>query len=128
MDAEQWSAVLHLCDMWIHPELCAITIDKLKKLELSSIDRIVLARRHGIRQWLKPAFTTLCTRTEHLTAQEARELGIDIFIRVVKIREEYKVAAVKQQAQPPKFGYLTTPSSLLDRALDQMLDSEVMSD
>ncbi|KAG8769871.1 hypothetical protein FRC12_004680 [Ceratobasidium sp. 428] len=62
----------------------------LAEKELNNIDKIVFAREFGIKEWLAPAHTELCQRTEPLTTDEAVKLGVHSLLLISRMREEFR--------------------------------------
>src|SRR6266404_3347593 len=82
---EQWKSVVHLSTRW--------GFTSLRKLALNSIrpptphDRLVLARRYLVDDWVLPSLTALCERTSPLSLDEARQMCIEDVILVATVRE-----------------------------------------
>ncbi|KAG6897495.1 hypothetical protein C0992_001100 [Termitomyces sp. T32_za158] len=53
----------------------------------SAVDRVPLARAHGVAEWLREAFIELVKRPEPLSVDESRNLGFDTAIRLYTARE-----------------------------------------
>lgn len=51
------------------------------------MERIQLSDELLIRDWEKPAFTELCSRTKPISTEEAQILGMKRFVEVARIRE-----------------------------------------
>lgn len=43
---------------------------------LSDVGKIIFAREFDVKDWLAPAHTKLCQRTEAFTSEEAAKLGV----------------------------------------------------
>ncbi|KAG8943590.1 hypothetical protein FRC03_002431 [Tulasnella sp. 419] len=87
IDLEQWKAVLHLSTLWDFSEIRELSIRRIVALKPSPMDSILLARKCEVQQWFKPAYVSLCTRAEHLTADEGFLLGLSLFADLTRIRE-----------------------------------------
>ncbi|KAH9931575.1 uncharacterized protein B0H18DRAFT_990068 [Fomitopsis serialis] len=80
-----------------------LLFDKIRERAISAIEahvpplepaeRILLATKHDIPQWLNPAFTELCTRSDPLSDAETSKLGADIAERVERARDMVKSRA-----------------------------------
>ncbi|KZV76477.1 hypothetical protein PENSPDRAFT_747662 [Peniophora sp. CONT] len=88
---QEWTAVLRLATLWSFATTRTLAIRELEPLA-SVIDKLVLARAHGVEQWLRPAFVELCLRPAKLTRAEAARLQArpDDVVLVFTIREEIK--------------------------------------
>ncbi|KAG8764180.1 hypothetical protein FRC12_008238 [Ceratobasidium sp. 428] len=69
--------------------------------KIDNIDKIVLARECGIKQWLEPAHTGLCLRKEPFTTDEAAKIGIDSLLLIIRIRDESHTSALGPEQQAP---------------------------
>lgn len=52
------------------------------------LDKAVLGKRYGVKQWVIEAYSELCTREKPLTLEEGRKLGIDLVIKINELRHE----------------------------------------
>ncbi|KZV76842.1 hypothetical protein PENSPDRAFT_549196, partial [Peniophora sp. CONT] len=82
----EWTSVLRLASLWNSQGIRSLAIDILDR-SMSSHQRLVLARAHGIQDWIEPAFESLSTREEPLSVEEAKELPIEDVIRITTARE-----------------------------------------
>ncbi|KAG8774816.1 hypothetical protein FRC12_001799 [Ceratobasidium sp. 428] len=80
--------------------------------KLDDIDKVVLARECGIKQWLEPAHTKLCQRREPFTTDEAAKLGLDSLLLILRIRDESHTSALGPEPAPPLHNTTTPPSRL----------------
>lgn len=82
---EQWRSVLHLSSLW--------GFDSLRKLALKSIEppnaceRLLLARKYDVDEWVLPALSALCERSSPLSLEEARQMNIEDVVVVATVRE-----------------------------------------
>lgn len=53
------------------------------------VEMIVLAEKYGITRWLRPAYISLCKRTESLKLKEAERIGMEKVIKLTQAREEF---------------------------------------
>ena len=90
---EEWKSVLHLSTRW--------GFASIRKLALSTIkpptphDRLLLAREYSVDDWVVPALSALCGRTEPLTLSEARQMDIEDVVLVVTVREGIRSRALQ---------------------------------
>ena len=67
----------------------AASIRKLRKqLDGDPIERILLAKEYGIKDWLLGAYDQLISRKEPLTLEEASALGSDCTLKIMHAREQ----------------------------------------
>ncbi|KAG8999735.1 hypothetical protein FRB94_014089 [Tulasnella sp. JGI-2019a] len=87
---EQWSEALHVATIWRLASAREYIIERITKLfpDQPPIDRIALADRCGVQEWLNPAYETICTRADPPTMNEGVErLGFDRIVALFTIRE-----------------------------------------
>jgi len=92
---EQLEAALHLSTMWAFGKVRDWTIKEIEKLNQSPIDRLELAQKCAVQQWLLPAYIQLCTRPERLTIREAERLGLHRYHILAQIREQWCSGSVQ---------------------------------
>lgn len=61
---------------------------------LTAVDRIILARKFSIVEWLASAYTELCTRKLPLQQDEIERLGGQATSRLAEVRERLLADAV----------------------------------
>lgn len=49
------------------------------------LDKAVLGKRYGVKQWVVEAYGELCTREKPLALEEGRKLGIDLVIKITSL-------------------------------------------
>jgi hypothetical protein len=88
--------VLHLSTRW--------GFTSIRKLALSSIkpptphDRLLLARKYSVDDWVVPALSVLCERIAPLTLSEARGMDIEDVILVSTVREDIRSRTLQVDA------------------------------
>jgi len=67
------------------------SIKEINKLDLSigDADKIAMAKKFGVEEWLLPACVGLVERQDPLTHDEAEKLGLDMTVLVSEAREKY---------------------------------------
>ncbi|KAG8871480.1 hypothetical protein FRB98_000748 [Tulasnella sp. 332] len=98
---EQWSEALYIATIWKLAAARDYIVERISTLfpDQAPIDRIALADRCGVHQWLHPAYETLCTRINPPTFEEGVErLGIKRIVALFTIREASRTQPV---SQPP---------------------------
>jgi hypothetical protein len=85
---ENWSLVLKAASALNMREIRKLAIKQLSIIA-SPVDRIMLAREHGVDRWLIPAFKELCTtRSRPLSDVEGRKLGVEGLIKLANMKYE----------------------------------------
>ena len=85
---EEWKSVLHLSTRWGFTSIRRLALGAIKPP--TPHDRLLLARTHSIDDWVVPALSALCERTEPLTLSEARQMDIEDVVLVVTVRESIR--------------------------------------
>ncbi|KAG8887039.1 hypothetical protein FRB98_000664 [Tulasnella sp. 332] len=86
---DQWSAALHLATMWHFDAIRKYAIQQIESqyADQSPLDRIALACKCQVGQWLHPAYLALCNRAEPLTVEEGEKLGYPRLMAICRLRE-----------------------------------------
>ncbi|KAK7042602.1 BTB domain-containing protein [Favolaschia claudopus] len=82
---------------------------------LDPIDKLVLAMKYKIPQWLAPAYTELCQRPNCLEEWEAEKIGLKNTVRIARAREAFKEASLRSRAVSPVFGWRPMSPTLQSR-------------
>ncbi|EIN11457.1 hypothetical protein PUNSTDRAFT_131623 [Punctularia strigosozonata HHB-11173 SS5] len=114
-----WTAVLHLSDMWGFRTIRELAMRKCFPLALP-VDKIVLGRRYDIKGWLKDAYVAICQREEPLTLQEGKRLHLEDVIAISEVRQSIRDAKMLAPAE--------TVVSTVVRAFSSRLPAEESSE
>lgn len=89
--AKQWTALLSTSSRFRLQKLRALSIEALEKLPapLDPIERVVLAARFDVPQWLAHAYTELVIREQPLSGAEARRVGHLVAFWLARARENF---------------------------------------
>lgn len=87
LTSTEWVSVLALSTMWDFEAARCFAIQRLSMLELDPVDRIVLAQTHRVVEWLVPALVQLAQREEPLGASDVKKLGVDMVLKMARVRE-----------------------------------------
>ena len=106
---EEWKSVLHLSTRWSFTSIRRLALTAIKPP--TPLDRLVLARTYSVDDWVVPALSALCERTEPLTLSEARQMDIEDVVLVVTVREgmrggtlQAKVAEISRHVEAAQAG------------------------
>ncbi|KAK7436502.1 hypothetical protein VKT23_019056, partial [Stygiomarasmius scandens] len=83
----EWTCVLKLASELQMKHIRVLAVNQLSSIT-SAAERIELANKYGIKDWLVPAFMELCARTEELTLEEGKKMGIEAVIGVAQLRSQ----------------------------------------
>ena len=86
---ESWVSLLSFSTRFICDKIRARSIRELEAIQsrMNPIDRIVLAVRHNVPQWLSGAYRELCQRQDSLSEEEGDRLGLSTVIKLMRARE-----------------------------------------
>jgi hypothetical protein len=85
----EWTSVLHLAHRWNFSKIRALAIDKIAVIA-EPVDRIVLARRYDVVQWLPLAYLALCEREDCPSNAEGDRLGMHDALKIVRTGAEIR--------------------------------------
>ncbi|VDC03770.1 unnamed protein product [Peniophora sp. CBMAI 1063] len=83
---EDWQSILRLATMWGFKEQRNQAITALEP-RLSPLQRLCLARAHGIEIWVHPAFVAMILRPKTLSLAEAEQLSLQDTMHIMTARE-----------------------------------------
>ena len=80
------------------------SIKEINKLDppVNNADKITMAKKFGVKEWLLPACVALVERQDPLSHVEAEKLGLDMTILLSEVREKYIHEA---QGSPVYYSY-----------------------
>jgi len=82
---EEWSSVLDLSTRWGFTSIRDLALRCVKPP--NPLQRLTLARKYTIEQWIIPALLELCERQEPLSLDEARLMDFGDVVLVVSVRQ-----------------------------------------
>jgi len=83
---EDWTSILGLAAKWNFQSIKGLAIKQLAPIT-SSVDKVVLGRRHSITEWLSDAYSAICERRDALTLEEGIRLGMEDVIKIAAVRQ-----------------------------------------
>lgn len=86
---ENWISLLSFATRFLCDKIRKRAIREIEggHAKLDPVERVVLAVRHNIPQWLVPAYQELCQRQDTLTEEEGEKLGLSTVIKLMRARE-----------------------------------------
>ena len=86
---ESWVSLLSFSTRFICDKARARSIRELEAIQslVDPVERIVLAVRYNIPQWLSAAYQELCQRQDSLSEGEGERLGLSTAIKLTRARE-----------------------------------------
>jgi hypothetical protein len=82
---EQWTAILDLSARWGFTSIRDLAIRCIKPP--NPLDRLILARKHGVEEWTLSALLDLCERPEPLSLEESRLMDFEDVVLVGSVRQ-----------------------------------------
>jgi len=79
------------------------SIKEINKLDppINDADKIAMAKKFGVEEWLLPACVALVERQDPLSYLEAEKIGLDMTVLLSEAREKY----LRRQQNPSYYGY-----------------------
>lgn len=111
LTVERWSAALHLATLWDFVDVRLYCIDRIHMSypDQNAFDRMDLAVKCHVDEWLAPAYATMCSRAEPFEPWEMERLGFARLAAVCRIRERWnsvrKVSVACKTCIKCKCGY-----------------------
>ena len=90
---KEWSSILDLSTRWGFTSIRELAIRCIKPP--NPLTRIVLARKHGVEQWILPALLELCQRPEPLSIEEARLMDFEDVVLVGSVRQAVRSSTLR---------------------------------
>ncbi|KAG8889552.1 hypothetical protein FRB98_003821 [Tulasnella sp. 332] len=90
---EKWCSILGLATRWEFDGIRSLAIRKLNEFpdgDIPPVDRLVIAHRFQLEDWLLKPYVSLVCRPAPLTVDEGKKLGLEDVILLCRAREEIK--------------------------------------
>jgi hypothetical protein len=85
MGREEWISVLKLSTLWEFKDLRKEALDKLSRIEIDAVDKVMLAR---VERWLAEGYMQLVKRNGGISSEEAKKLGYETTFQLYERRED----------------------------------------
>jgi hypothetical protein len=69
---------------------------------IDHVEKIVLAEKHNIPDWLAPAYASLCQRANPLEEWEAERLGMGVTVKLARAREAVRELCLTSPTPAPE--------------------------
>jgi len=89
---KEWTSILELSTRWGFTSIRDLAIRCVKPPK--PLQRIVVARKYEIEQWVVPALLDLCARPEPLSLDEARLLKLEDYVLVGTVRQRVRSSSL----------------------------------
>lgn len=96
----EWSAILSISSRYDMDRIRQRAIRQINSYRpcMDPVDKIVLAQKHDIGDWLHSAYASLCQRVNPLEEWEAEKLGLRTTVKLARARE-----AVRELEPQPRY-------------------------
>jgi hypothetical protein len=84
---EEWISIMDLSSKLEFASIYELSVLNIAP-HATFLDKAVLGKRYGVKQWVVEAYGELCTREKPLALEEGRKLGIDLVIKINELRHE----------------------------------------
>ncbi|KAI0694140.1 hypothetical protein BC835DRAFT_1032678 [Cytidiella melzeri] len=90
-DLEFWTNLLSISTRFCFDMVRARAIAEIDSSSLlNPVDRLYLAKKHDVPEWLQPAYFSICKRSEPLEVWEAQRIGWETAIVLAQVRESMR--------------------------------------
>ncbi|KAF5384501.1 hypothetical protein D9757_006413 [Collybiopsis confluens] len=105
-----WSSVLHVAHALTMSQIRALALSHLATLA-SPADKIELANKYNVREWLFDSYMELSLRMQGLSVEEASKVGVEGTLLITDMKEKVAKGIRKFVDGPPATGMFLSPSS-----------------
>ncbi|KIK05790.1 hypothetical protein K443DRAFT_674848 [Laccaria amethystina LaAM-08-1] len=88
LSQDELLAMLHLSTMWEFKEARKVVVAKLNEKPMDAIQRVQLAKKAKVSQWLLSAYTKLVSSAKPLTLREIGTLDWEIIARLLLVQQQ----------------------------------------
>ena len=85
---KQWTSILDLSTRWGFTSIRDLAVRCIEPP--NSLNRLLLARKHGVEHWVLPALLELCQRPEPLGLEEAHLMDFEDVVLVGSVRQKVR--------------------------------------
>jgi hypothetical protein len=101
-EKQKWLTILWLATLWRFGEIRSLAIRHLEKMKLEPIEKITTYKQYSVdSDLLLPSYVSLCTNERLPSPAEAKELTMDIVLRVASARERVLLRASELGCKTP---------------------------
>lgn len=101
--AEEWVRLLSIASRYGMERIRTRALHELEYLPpLDPIQKITLARKHNVQEWLLPSYVALCLRRQPLNVLEAVELGLETMVLIAMGRETVRDPDTLKEFEDPR--------------------------
>ncbi|KAJ3861451.1 hypothetical protein EV359DRAFT_84310 [Lentinula novae-zelandiae] len=86
---DEWISILKLATKWDMSASRACSIENIAGFDGIPAQKIRLAREYHVPRYFIPCLVQLIGRSEPLTADECRDIGMECALKIVSLRERY---------------------------------------
>ncbi|KAF7351009.1 hypothetical protein MSAN_01663200 [Mycena sanguinolenta] len=89
LSKDEWISVLKLASLWNFIEVRNLAIEHLASYSesLDCVERIMFGRQYDVSSWLRSGYIEVARRKTTISSSEANKIGLDVALRICKLRE-----------------------------------------
>ncbi|KAF9228861.1 hypothetical protein BS17DRAFT_724751 [Gyrodon lividus] len=114
----QWTSVLELATLWAFDHARKEAIEALAVLPITPVDKIVLATKYDIKDWMLPAINAMAQRVEPIGVEDVNRLGLDFALKIASVREQITLVALYRNGRHPTQELAVGPRNCIIQTLD----------
>jgi hypothetical protein len=88
---EDWVSVLKLSTRWHFNRIRGLAITHLAAIAMDPVDKVVLAKKYKVRDWLQSGYESLVSRSTMISLEEAEKIGYQTAHLLYQARESAAV-------------------------------------
>ena len=96
---EQWIKLLDLAQTWGFAGFRDLAIKQLELAKFEEVEKLEFALKYHIKQWYADAYFALAKRPEPLSVEEGQRLGLELSLKITRIRERRMTRAMEKMSQ-----------------------------
>ncbi|KAI0933356.1 hypothetical protein AcV5_005519 [Taiwanofungus camphoratus] len=89
LTTDEWISVLKLSTMWDFDRIRNIAIHKLTDIVRDPLQKVALAQRYWVDEWIISALNTLAQRESSVGVDDVAQLGLDWALKLARVRESF---------------------------------------
>jgi hypothetical protein len=114
LTTDQWKAVLNFTTKWQFDDVRQTAISQLDQAKIEPVEKILLALRCHVGEWLVPAISRICQREAPISLVDAQRL-----MEVVDLEWVLKVTHIREASDSPPASTGSTGSACICKTHNQ---------
>ena len=119
--------VLEESHKWGCKRIRVLAVDRLKTMAMDPVRKIAIWSQFGLDEAdIAASYHALATRTQPLTPDEGRLLGVETVVKVAALRDRVQQGVLNYMNEPPPAGWSVLPSERVRDLICRAFLMEVM--